>query len=177
MSLELDHLLDSSAGAAAFEAQLQREYSEENLAFWQAVRDYRDDPSAASRLGKAQDLKTEFVVEGSMRQVNLPSKVAKELLQALDGCKDGAPVDLFDAASAEIFKLMERDTFSRFKNDPEAIGKLVDNYYTKCGVEPGAEITFKKFKEWGLSEPTILIFFTALCTSVQNLMRDTRGPR
>ena len=33
-------------------------------------------------------------------------------------CVDEAPPDLFEAASDEIFKLMERDTFSRANRTP-----------------------------------------------------------
>jgi Ca2+-binding EF-hand superfamily protein len=37
VNLSLDHLLDTSTGLQTFEAQLQKEYSEENLDFWRAA--------------------------------------------------------------------------------------------------------------------------------------------
>ena len=126
VNLNLDHLLVTDHGAAAFEAQLTKEYSEENLAFWQAVRAYREIEDGAERLAKEKELEEEFVTEGSMRQVNLPSGIYSTLVKALKDCITEAPPDVFDAASEEIFKLMERDTFARFKNDPEASDRLVE---------------------------------------------------
>ena len=35
VNLKLEHLLSSDHGSAAFESQLQKEFSDENLAFWQ----------------------------------------------------------------------------------------------------------------------------------------------
>ena len=125
VNLNLDHLLDSASGAKAFEAQLTKEYSEENLAFWQAVRAYRAIDDGSARAARARELEQEFVAEGSMRQVNLPNGIQKSLLTAIAECGSNAPIDLFDAASDEIFRLMEKDTFARFKTDPGAIADLV----------------------------------------------------
>ena len=41
VNLNLNALLMSHKGVAAFEQQLAKEFSDENLAFWQAVRDFR----------------------------------------------------------------------------------------------------------------------------------------
>ena len=60
VNLNLDHLLETDHGAAAFEAQLQREFSEENLAFWQVrTRAYaqqdRDVTTGRSRLAAQRE--------------------------------------------------------------------------------------------------------------------------
>lgn len=182
VNLNLDHLLETDHGAAAFEAQLQREFSEENLAFWQAVREYRAIEGGPARLTRAREIDTEFVQEGSMRQVNLPSGLVAKFTTALAACESEAPVDIFDAASDEVFRLMERDTFSRFKSDPSALSNLVDGYYAaaaaasgSAGKKDGAEpdlITFRQFREWALKEPAVLIFFTGLCTSVKRILSE-----
>ena len=136
----------------------------------QAVREYRAIEGGPARLTRAREIDTEFVQEGSMRQVNLPSGLVAKFTTALAACESEAPVDIFDAASDEVFRLMERDTFSRFKSDPSALSNLVDGYYAaaaaasgSAGKKDGAEpdlITFRQFREWALKEPAVLIFFT-----------------
>ena len=142
INLNLSHLLDSNQGAAAFGAQLQKEYSGENLAFWQAVRAYRALTDDAERLRRAREVAAEFVEEGAPSQVNLPSSVASALGAALKESERAAeaPAGLFDRASDEIFSLMEKDTFSRFKADAAAIGQLIDECFAAAGVGEGEEV-------------------------------------
>lgn len=172
INLQLDSLLDSSKGAEAFEAQLKKEYSDENLAFWKAVREYRVVEDGAERLAKAKELCDEFVSDTAMRQVNLPSHMQKQLLSAVGACTETAPADAFEAASQEIFKLMEKDTFNRFKSDPEALAHLVEGYYKEAGVEHGSPIPYAKFREWALKEPAVLVFFSGLCDAVSKFMSE-----
>ena len=148
VSLNLDHLLESTNGAKVFEAQLTKEYSEENLAFWQAVRAYRAIEDGEARAARARELEQEFVAEGSMRQVNLPNGVQKALLTAIAEYGSNAPIDLFDVASDEIFRLMEKDTFARFKNDPGAIADLVSACTRHCQTRPPVSWSPTVVREW-----------------------------
>lgn len=66
---------------------------------------------------------------------------------------------------------MERDTFSRFKNDPAAIEKLVDGYYAKA-AKGSKSVSFAAFREWALHEPAVLVFFTGLCNSVNRILAE-----
>ena len=52
--------------------------------------------------------------DGADAQVNLPAKVRRAVLDGHGA--GGAPAALFDAAAAEVFVLMERDTFERYKS-------------------------------------------------------------
>jgi hypothetical protein len=176
VNLDLGVLLDSSHGAAAFESQLKKEYSEENLSFWQGVKEFKKLPSDAERYKKAQEMQEEFVNEGSMRQVNLPSKVQRELLDGLGKASDAAcPEALFDIASEEIFKLMEKDTFARFKSDPNAISHLVDGFYKTAVKEGRGNVTYEAFRAWAVNEPSLLVVFTGLCLSVQKMLNEARA--
>lgn len=176
VNLQLDHLLDSSHGATAFEAQLKKEYSEENLAFYQEVRAYKNLESASDRFAKVDALKQEFIVDMAPRQVNLPSTIFKALNESMGKCTaEDSPSDIFDAAAAEIFRLMEKDTFSRFKSDPDALAHLVEGYYKEAGVAHGEPIPFRTFHAWALKEPAVLVFFGGLCDAVQNIMGEYKA--
>ena len=138
----------------------------------QAVRAYRDVEEGAARAAQAAELNDEFVKEGAPRQVNLPSEMQREIQEALAALAvDGSPPStLFDRASDEIFKLMEKDTFNRFKQDDTASDALVERFYTSMGLGPDDPVSFASFKAWALGEPSILVFFSGLCESIRRLV-------
>mmetsp|Transcript_59025 Transcript_59025/g.117270 ORF Transcript_59025/g.117270 Transcript_59025/m.117270 type:complete len:339 (-) Transcript_59025:11-1027(-) len=174
VNLNLHYLLASNKGKDVFEEQLQKEYSDENLAFWQTVRAYRDlETDGAARLAKAREIESQFVVNGAPREINLPSKIQEALVQQLKACTTEAPLDLFDPASHEIFSLMERDTYRRFNKDSTAIQKLVESYYTAAqSASESGVVDFASFKAWGMNEPSVLVFFTGLCNTVKKILHS-----
>ena len=177
VNLSLGQLLNTETGMNEFEAVLQKEYSEENLDFWRRARAYGSLDAGAARLAEAESLVTEFVTEGSMRQVNLPSKVAQKVAADFDAAKGtgDAPADLFDDASAEIFRLMERDTYSRFRRDEQSIKKLVASFHREAGVGENDNVTFEQFRIWALSNPAVLICFTGLTRSIQRVLDQRKA--
>ena len=114
------------------------------------------------------------MADGAERQVNLPSKVRESLTSTLKGCHEDAPATLFDVASEEVFKLMERDTFARFKNNPDAIKSLVDAYYSSVDKEArvlGA-VSFENFKTWARGEPSVGVLFAGISASINSLLQQ-----
>ena len=104
--------------------------------------------------------------------------VLRELTDALATCTDATcSANIFDAASEEIFKLMERDTFSRFKSDPQAISQLVDGYYKSANKEGRGNVSYADFRAWAVDEPSLLVVFTGLCNTVQRLLKDAQSKR
>ena len=74
VNLNLHYLLASHSGKEVFEEQLHREFSDENLAFWQAVRAYRaleGEANDAARLAKAREIESEYIKEGAPQEVSL----------------------------------------------------------------------------------------------------------
>lgn len=171
VNLSLDSLLTSKSATHAFEAQLEKEFSHENLEFWQHVQDFKELEDGAARLTKARVLEREFVDQEAEKQVNLPGPIRTKLEKALKACTDEAPKDLFDAASEEIFKLMEKDTFSRFKQDEGTTTKLLEEFYASMGIKPTDSVPFKAFKDWAMQEPTVLVIFHSLCASISKIVR------
>ena len=174
VSLSLGRLLDTETGMQEFEAQLQKEYSEENLEFWRAAKAYAELDDGAARLKEAQRMHEEFILEGSMRQVNLPSTIASKATAGVEEASasgEAPPLDLFEQASAEVFKLMERDTYSRFKRDDESIKKLVASFHREAGLGEGeSNVTFEKFSTWAKANPSVLICFTGLTKAIRRVL-------
>ena len=178
VNLNLHHLLSSEAGKAAFESQLAKEFSDENLQFWQATRSFKALP-AAERDARARAIAAEYVQDESTKQVNLPSKIRLDLLKYIKaGASDTPPdIDIFDPAAEEIFKLMEKDTFARFKSDDNATQELLDRFFAAVEIGPDGQITYAAFERWALTEPTVLIMFTTLRSSIKKLIADRTAAR
>jgi hypothetical protein len=75
------------------------------------------------------------------------------------------------------------------QNDPHAIEQLVSGYYDAAkstdaidakgsskSLLNADDVTFKSFREWALKDPSVLIFFTGLCTSVKRMMAEHTMP-
>ena len=99
----------------------KKEYSSENVDFWFAVEQFRsnhehmNENNDGKRLyEEGKNIFEDFIGAGSPREVNIPSGIASKI-QVLP--KDEIPRNFFDEAQSEIYELMERDTFSRFKTD------------------------------------------------------------
>ena len=50
------------------------------------------------------------------------------------------------AAEDEIFKLMERDAYARFKSNPEAVGAVVDDFFAGADVSQDGYISFEEYR-------------------------------
>ena len=107
----------SEEGRDAFMAACRAEHSEENLEFWLAAQAHVAIADAAARRADAAAIVDRYVRDGAAAQVNLPAKIRSALL-ATHGAGHTPPV-LFDVAAAEVFRLMERDTYRRFKERHE----------------------------------------------------------
>ena len=168
--LKLGSLLQEDAFVGEFKKYLEKELSSENLDFWQAVKEYEELKGDDARLTRALEINAKYVEDGSPEQVNLPSDLVKVVTKQL--ADKQAPQDLFKRASDDIFKLMEKDTLSRFRSDPQAIEKLLDSFYKAVNLAPGKPVTFAKFKQWALREPTVLGLFTGISASIRELLED-----
>jgi len=181
VTLNLQRMLATDIGEKNVEQQLKKEYSQENIEFWRKAREYRDSHASRSDAENAK-LATEiilrFVVEGVDEEVNLPSAVKEAIL-----CKDpkyskseSAPFKkvpaeaadqwLLNDAEQDIYKLMERDAFARFKSDPDAVGRVVNEFFQSADVDHDGLITFPEFRRWVATQPSVLIFLSQVSRSV-----------
>ena len=129
-------LLSSEDGINAFTRHCAREFSSENILFWCAINDYRDNFSndnnttttngdelehitascaeagERSIIEEACDIYSRFIDDNSTTQVNLSSKQKSDIKAAIDSAD--LKKDTFDAAQKEIFSVMSRDSYPRF---------------------------------------------------------------
>jgi regulator of G-protein signaling len=105
----LTTVLSTGKGAKAFADHLKNEHSSENLEFWAAVNKFKKNPT----IEEATIIYQKYVSEDAEAQVNLSySNLAKVKSAFASASIDGTT---FDKAQEEIFLLMSKDNFQRFK--------------------------------------------------------------
>ena len=142
-SSELCHLLNHSLGLSTFKAFLKRNLAEENIEFWMSVKDFieneqqyhEEDKSKA--LTMANEIYHTYIKEGAEKQVNLPCSIRSEIEKTLKTSSEEEKIEinhnLFDKAQNEIYQLMVRDNYVRFKRAPDfkeifkCLGILLDD--------------------------------------------------
>ena len=130
-SSELKHLLAHSFGKSMFRHYLQKNFADENIDFWVDANEFKETYSGSmveisgsdSDRGKddiessAKDIFDKYCHEDAERQVNLPHAIRSSIENSI---KEGEVSEsLFDVAIHEIYNLMVRDNYLRFKKTPD----------------------------------------------------------
>ncbi|XP_036441997.1 regulator of G-protein signaling 5 [Colossoma macropomum] len=107
---KLEKLLEDKRYLAAFRAFLQSEFSEENIEFWLACKEYKESTSSSMRSKKAAEIYHVFLDPMAQKEVNIDYHTREKIKRSIvnpDPC-------CFDEAERLVFKLMERDSCPRF---------------------------------------------------------------
>ena len=120
---ELKHILSHPTGLSMFDTFLKKELADENIQFWTAVNDFKETVSKES----AQALYEKYISEAADLQVNVPGKMRKAIKAVVDG--EEITEDIFEGSQNEIYKLMVRDNFARFKKTEE-----FKNFFENLGI-------------------------------------------
>ncbi|XP_054833001.1 regulator of G-protein signaling 9 [Eublepharis macularius] len=123
-ALNFAELMRDPKGRKSFRLFLQKEFSGENLAFWEACEDLKyGDQSKVKE--KAQDIYKTFLAPGARRWINI------------DGTTMGITVRglkhphryVLDAAQTHIYMLMKKDSYGRYLKSPiykEILSKAIE---------------------------------------------------
>ena len=155
VNINLGFLLQTTEGQDSMTEQLEKEYSQENIKFWKVSRAFRDLP-AALRAAEAQEIFDTYIVPGAEQQVNIPGTMISKLKDAVATMKSSGeppPADMFAPAEKEIFKLMERDTYTRFKQDPEMISRLCEVFFDAADGNHDGHVNFSEYSDFVHREP------------------------
>ncbi|GMH75047.1 hypothetical protein TL16_g06633 [Triparma laevis f. inornata] len=185
----LDFCMKTEDRKETFRRHLEGEYSTETLDFYNCVQEYRDlyDSLFDDEIGEAtndlNDLATtiykDFIVEGSKKEVNIPGKLRKEIeaiMSKVDTSEGEAgregegeekvseliPADIFNKAQQEIYQLMNRDTFERFKNNDTLMDNMLAQLFDEVDVDHNGSITVAEYKVWANKNPELTNFLKDL---------------
>lgn len=76
----------------------------------------------------------------------MSNKVVKALEEAKASGK--VPKDIFDEAHKEIYKIIDKDSFSRFKKNDGEIQELCDALFAQCDKDGSGQVTLDEYKAW-----------------------------
>ena len=127
--IELDDVLhdnghlDAPFNFKTFEEYCRRNYVNESLDFWKAVRDLRAQSGGFESLKMlCSGILSTFVEEGSPLEINISAKQraatcdrVQAFLKSDEAVKNGAQIIVFNEAIDEVLKLMSTDVWPRFR--------------------------------------------------------------
>lgn len=82
-------------------------------------------------------------------------------MDAIKQCEtEGAPLPatLFDEAQREIYKIIDKDSFSRFKKNDEEVHALCDALFSDCDRAKSGYITLEDYQNWVRNNPDSMNF-------------------
>nr|CDS23738.1 Regulator of G protein signaling 20 [Echinococcus granulosus] len=103
---------DGAVGQKAFREFLRSEYSEENILFWLACEDLKQETKPEVVEEKARLIYEDYISILSPKEVSLDSRV-REMINT--NMTQPTP-HTFDEAQLQIYTLMQRDSYPRFLN-------------------------------------------------------------
>ncbi|RXN06415.1 regulator of G- signaling 11 [Labeo rohita] len=108
-SFSFMELLNDSMGRKEFLTYLEKEFSAENLCFWQACEDVRH--GETSKIPeKVDEVYKQFLAPGASRWVNIDSKTMEKTLEGLKRPHRF----VLDDAQMHIYFLMKKDSYPRY---------------------------------------------------------------
>ncbi|XP_050977595.1 regulator of G-protein signaling 17-like [Labeo rohita] len=90
-----------------FKEFLQSEYSEENLMFWIACEDLKNETDPSTIAEKARKIYEDYISVSSLKEINLDSQIRNDISQSLEEPSSM----MYEEAQHQIYNLMRRDSF------------------------------------------------------------------
>ncbi|XP_068602571.1 regulator of G-protein signaling 19 isoform X2 [Brachionichthys hirsutus] len=109
-SQSFDTLMRNPAGRNVFREFLRTEYSEENMLFWLACEELKQEVSRSAIEEKARSIYEDYVSILSPKEVSLDARVREVINRRMQEPTPRA----FEDAQMQIYTLMHRDSYPRF---------------------------------------------------------------
>ncbi|XP_037385037.2 regulator of G-protein signaling 12 isoform X2 [Talpa occidentalis] len=114
-AVSFERLLQDPLGVRYFSDFLRKEFSEENILFWQACERFRRAPAHDQRelAHRAREIFSRFLCSKATTPVNIDSQA-----QLADDTLNAPHPDMFKEQQLQIFNLMKFDSYTRFLKSP-----------------------------------------------------------
>uniref|UniRef100_A0A0N4ZYH2 RGS domain-containing protein n=1 Tax=Parastrongyloides trichosuri TaxID=131310 RepID=A0A0N4ZYH2_PARTI len=121
--VSFERLLNNKSGQRYFAEFLKSEFSDENILFYQACEELKREKNVEKIEEKARIIYEDFISILSPKEVSLDSRVR----EIINNNMVHPTAHTFDEAQAQIFTLMQRDSYPRFLNG-EVYKRLIGGY-------------------------------------------------
>lgn len=148
-----DRLMDSQYGRKVFRIFLKKEYSDENIIFWEACISLKSVKDDLQFRDKAEKMFKNHLDPASPHEISLDFKVKESMLLE----RENPSREVFDEAQAKIYSLMQRDSFPRFLASENYKDLLPENLTERdlIGIS-GASAVDTNIENIGLRRPDLL---------------------
>uniref|UniRef100_UPI00358E993E regulator of G-protein signaling 12-like isoform X2 n=1 Tax=Myxine glutinosa TaxID=7769 RepID=UPI00358E993E len=133
-AISFERLLLDPLGVQFFTAFLKKEFSEENILFYQACQDMQEIPGSCTvqLQAKARDIYSKFLSDSAATPVNVDSQA-----QISDACLQKVHPSMFSLQQQQIFNLMKFDSYTRFLKSEvyqDCLRAEVEGHSVPCGT-------------------------------------------
>ncbi|CAH8561327.1 unnamed protein product [Schistosoma haematobium] len=113
-SFSIHELLKDPVGLEEFQRWLEKEFSAENLRFWQGCQVLKGAPLREVRQS-IMNIYQQYLAPNAVEPINIDSRIADLVRRQIDGESNTTPNRYcFEAAEEHIFHLMKSDSYCRF---------------------------------------------------------------
>lgn len=117
--MNLNTVLNTETALKLFEMFVKKEHNEENLKFYLEVLDFETKCQENLKVFiQASYIHNLYVVAGSKFEINISDALRKSIVDIFNSDTQKIKPTVFLGAKEEIFNLMEKDSFPRFKRSP-----------------------------------------------------------
>mmetsp|Transcript_16744 Transcript_16744/g.33408 ORF Transcript_16744/g.33408 Transcript_16744/m.33408 type:complete len:398 (+) Transcript_16744:95-1288(+) len=171
----VEFLMKNDKAKQLMEKHMASEYTEENGQFYTAVVEWKKHEFPT--LEMTEEIVNKFVRVGSELQVNISSSMSDKVVKALEEAKASGkvPKDIFDEAHKEIYKIIDKDSFSRFKKNDGEIQELCDALFAQCDKDGSGQVTLDEYKAWVKSNPDAMNFLRDLNNASDQAVEQVRS--
>nr|XP_033817093.1 regulator of G-protein signaling 9 isoform X2 [Geotrypetes seraphini] len=130
-AFNFSELIRDPKGRQSFQLFLKKEFSGENMGFWEACEDLKYGDQSKVK-GKAEEIYKLFLAPGARRWINIDGKTMDITVKGLKHPHRY----VLDAAQTHIYMLMKKDSYARYLKSPiykEMLYKAIHPQETKKG--------------------------------------------
>ncbi|XP_069751465.1 regulator of G-protein signaling 20-like isoform X2 [Narcine bancroftii] len=113
-SQSFEQLLKDPNGRKILLEFLQSEHSDENILFWLACEEFKQEEHKAIIMEKATSIYFDYISVLSPKEISIDASVREVINQKMTI----PTTDIFDEAQMHVYALMHRDSYPRFLNSP-----------------------------------------------------------
>ena len=155
---------------------MAKEFTEENSTFYTAVTKWLQ--LEVPTIEQTKEIIDKHISPGCELEVNIPATQVATILEQFKEAENNKlliPKTLFDDAYSEIYKLMDRDSYARFKKNPEEVKQLTDALFDQADTNKDGVIELDEYKAWVKSNPEAMNFVRELHTTSQKAVKKVRN--
>ncbi len=180
LNTRLISLLHNPTGASYLRQHMQKEFSLENLDFWNATEALSGDSAPSDEEQFEREcvrIYERYIDEDSEECVNISAATRAEIrkfIKLRETDRVPIPREVYHAAAGEVFQLIKADTFARFKANHEVIDKMVEQLWTQVHGKESSNVSFIEFYQFALKNPETVSFISDLRAMILGAIPEDR---